>query len=334
MVGWVGARWFLDALQSRGFAAPSIEVDRSALPLFIALALTAAIATVASAIGVRRVTRLSPAAALSDSASEPRRIGWIRSLFGCAALADSAALLGVNLAGGGTEGAEGAFLALLVLMAALGLLGPVLAGLAARVLGTAPRRLSPRIGWLADANLRGHVRRLSSAVIPLALLVSLACNFLFVGPTMERGATPEAARDLSGLADPNENWLRLLELAMFVLLAAVAIVNTLVALTAERRHEFRLLKLLGATNRELWRMLGTETALIVLIGLALGTTVGAVTLVCFSEGATGSPIPSVSIAPYAAIVAATAVLAAPSVLITGHRILSRSDLALAAGSTR
>jgi hypothetical protein len=59
--------------------------------------------------------------------------------------------------------------------------------------------------------------------------------------------------------------------------------------------------------------------------------VGAVTLVTFSVGATGSPLPSVPMAPYAVIVAGTVALAAPSVLLTGRRVVGtgRRERALA-----
>jgi len=69
-------------------------------------------------------------------------------------------------------------------------------------------------------------------------------------------------------------------------------------------------------------MLLAETALIVVIGLMLGTAVGAVTLVTFSLGATGSPVPSVPMASYATIVAATVALAAPATLLPAHRLLT------------
>jgi len=333
LTGSVGAQWFLHALQRHGYAGPGVDIPGGPLPQVVALTATAGIAAAASAVGARRATRLSPAAALGDSATEPRRIGWFRGLLGCLALLDAGALVGVNVAAGGTDAVDGAFLALLVLMAALGLLGPLIARLAAGLLGILPRLLWRQIGWLADANVRGHARRLASAVIPVALLVALACNFLFVGPTIEHAANPNTSSELSGFADPDENWLRLIELAMFVLLAAVAVVNTLVAVTAARRHELRLLELLGATKDQLWRMLVAETALIVCVGVTLGSAVGAVTLVTFSVGATGSPLPSVPMGSYAAIVGATVMVAAPSVLLTGRRVLARSNRALAARTT-
>jgi putative ABC transport system permease protein len=321
LAGSLGSGWFLRALQDHGYAVPGIEIPATPLPHLIALVAAAGLGVLAAAVGVRRVNRLSPAAALGDTTVERRRLGWVRWLLGIAALGDAAALLGVNVASGGEDAVDGAFLALLVLMAALGLLAPAVAAAAARVLGVVPRRLVPREGWLADANVRGHSRRLAAAVIPVALLVGLAGNFLFVGPTMDRATAPDRP-DLRGFADPDENWLRLVELAMFVGLTAVAVVNTLVATTASRRSELRLLRLLGATRDELWRVLVAEAALVALVGLALGGAVATVTLATFSLGATGSPLPSVPMAPFAAIVVATGAIVASGILVPARRLLA------------
>jgi putative ABC transport system permease protein len=109
----------------------------------------------------------------------------------------------------------------------------------------------------------------------------------------------------------------------------VAVVNTLVALTVDRRSELGLLKLLGATDRELLRMLAVEAGLIVAVGLVLGAAAGGVSLVTFSQGVTGSPLPSVPMVRCVAIAGATAVLAVPSVLVPGRAIFARNDDALA-----
>jgi putative ABC transport system permease protein len=107
-------------------------------------------------------------------------------------------------------------------------------------------------------------------------------------------------------------------------------VNTLVALTADRQHELGLLKLLGATDRELMRMLSVETALVVTVGLVLGAAAGGISLVTFSNGVTGSPVPSLPRVRCLAIAVAAAVLAAPSILVTGRFVLARSERALVA----
>lgn len=328
VLGAIGARVLLPALKRHGYAAAAIEIRSPVVPTLIATGATGIIAVGAGAVAGRRATRGSPAEALADTASEPRRVDGLRRALGGVAVAGVAVLTVVNMARGGADAAEGAFPVLLAALAALAVLGPLAAGWVARAVGAAPRALSPRVGWLADVNLQGHVRRLASAVVPLALLVALAANFLLIPPTLSRGtvdARADAVAVSSGFADPDENWLRLVELGMFGLIAAVAVVNTLVALTADRRSELGLLGLLGATDRELMRMLAVEAGSIIAVGLVLGATAGGVSLMTFSNGVTGSPLPSVPMVRCVAIAAATTVLAAPSILVTGRVILRRSD---------
>jgi putative ABC transport system permease protein len=330
VLGSVGAHVLLPALKRHGYAAEAIELGSPVVPLLIATAGTGVIAVGAAAIGVRRATRGTPSEALTDTASEPREIGRVRQTIGWLAIGSVGVFTLINLGRGGAEAAEGAFPVLLSALLALGVLGPIAAGGVARVLGSGPRALSARVGWMADANLQGHVRRLASAVVPLALLVALSVNFLLIPSTLARGTSgPEAdaVATSSGFADPDENWLRLVELGMFGLIAAVAVVNTLVALTVDRRHELGLLKLLGATDRELLRMLAVEAGLITAVGVVLGAAAGGISLVTFSQGVTDSPLPSVPMVRCLAIVAATAALVAPSVLIAGRATLSRSDRA-------
>jgi putative ABC transport system permease protein len=331
VLGWIGAHVLLPALKRHGYAAAAIEIPSPILPMLLATVATGVIAVAGSAVAVRRATRRSPAEALADTAAEPRRVDGLRRVLGGLALVAVAVLTVVNLARSGADAAEGSFPVLLAALLALAVLGPLAAGRVARVLGAPPRWFSSQVGWLADANLQGHVRRLASAVVPLALLVALAVNFLLIPPTLARvgGADAKAVGASSGFADPNENWLRLVELTMFALIAGVAVVNTLVALTVDRRGELGLLKLLGATDRELLRMLAVEAGLIVAVGLVLGAAAGGVSLVTFSQGVTGSPLPSVPMVRCVAIAGATAVLAVPSVLVPGRAIFARNDDALA-----
>ena len=336
VLGWLGAHRLLPALKDHGYAAEAVDVPVTPLPLVLAVAASAVIVVGAAAIASRRATRGTPAEALADTASEPRRVDGLRRVLGGVALAAVGVLTLINLGRGGADAADGAFPVLLAGLAALAVLGPLAAGRVASWLGAVPRRVSPRIGWLADAHLQGHVRRLTAAVIPLAVLGALAVNFLLIPPTLARAGVGAGAEASSGFADPDENWLRLVELAMFGLIAGVAVVNTLVALTIDRRHELRLLQLLGATDRELLRVLTVESALVVAVGLVLAVAAGGLSLVTFSHGVTGSPLPSVPMARVLAIVAAASALAVPSVLVSGRmtlQSLGRSDHALAAPAT-
>ncbi|MBS2548652.1 FtsX-like permease family protein [Catenulispora sp. NL8] len=96
---------------------------------------------------------------------------------------------------------------------------------------------------------------------------------------------------------------------------AIAVANTLVMTTLSRAREFALLRLVGATPAQVLRMMRTETLMVVLIAVAVGTLVPMLPLTMVSLGLTGSPVPSIPPLLYLAIVAATSALAAAAVLI-------------------
>ncbi|MFF0259422.1 hypothetical protein ACFYR2_11415 [Streptomyces microflavus] len=62
------------------------------------------------------------------------------------------------------------------------------------------RALAPGAGWLANANLRGYARRLSSAVVPVALLVGLSGTMLIMTSTAEH-ATNSTATSVTSATD-------------------------------------------------------------------------------------------------------------------------------------
>ncbi|UPK75297.1 ABC transporter permease [Nocardioidaceae bacterium SCSIO 66511] len=72
---------------------------------------------------------------------------------------------------------------------------------------------------------------------------------------------------------------RLLRLFVVVLLAlstgftALAIANTMLMATGERRHDFGVLRMAGATTRQIRRYVGVEASVVVLIGSLLGVVV-------------------------------------------------------------
>ncbi|WP_049654200.1 FtsX-like permease family protein, partial [Kitasatospora sp. MY 5-36] len=203
----------------------------------------------------------------------------------------------------------------LVLLVAVGLLGPVAARVLAAVLGAPARVLAPRAGWLADANLRGYAARLSSAVVPVALLVGLSGTLLVLTGTAEHVVRATGAA--TSVTKQSDIWLREAELGMLVCFAAVSTVNTLVALTADRRREFALLRLVGATRRQLLRMLGVEAVLTTAIGVLLGAAVAAAASGAFSLAVTGSVVPVVPGAACAWVVLGAVVLTVPGIVGTG-----------------
>ena len=101
-----------------------------------------------------------------------------------------------------------------------------------------------------------------------------------------RGAPPAAVTRRAAVlvADPldyssNDDEDRLVWLFVLVMVGmsvgytSIAVANTLVMATGDRRHDFRVLRLAGATDRQILRMVGAETGLVVLFGVALGVAV-------------------------------------------------------------
>ncbi|MER7850338.1 FtsX-like permease family protein [Kitasatospora sp. NPDC096077] len=316
--GLLAARAFLSALQARGMAGPGLRIPLAPLPVLIALGVALLVGLAASALTVRRITRPAPAAALTDSAAGQSRAGAVRLLAGLVVLGGGGLLL--RLAAGQSAGeldkaGQAALLGAVVLLVAVALLGPVAARLLAAVLGAPLRVLLPRVGWLADANLRGYAVRLSSAVVPVALLVGLAATLLTMTGTAEQAARATGAA--TSVTKASDVWLRQAELGLLVCFAAVSTVNTLIALTAERRREFALLRLVGATRRQLLRMLSVEAALTTAVGVLLGAAVAGAAGGAFSRAVTGSVLPVVPGAACGWVVAGAAVLTVPGIVGTG-----------------
>ncbi|WP_329124112.1 ABC transporter permease [Streptomyces sp. NBC_01465] len=122
-------------------------------------------------------------------------------------------------------------------------------------------------------------------------------------------------------ADDTQTWMAYLILGVVVGYAALALVNTQILATAERRGEFMLQRLIGATRRQVLQMMTVEAALVALAGVVLGGLVAAATLVPLSISVLGTALPAGSpwilvavITGAVALTLATTLLAAGAVL--------------------
>ncbi|MFE7930714.1 ABC transporter permease [Streptomyces sp. NPDC057456] len=109
-------------------------------------------------------------------------------------------------------------------------------------------------------------------------------------------------------------------LAMGLVLAftAIAVVNTLAMSVAERVREFALLRLAGATRRQVLRMLRTEALSVLLLAVALGSAIAVAVLTAFSIGMTGRAAPAVVPLVYATVVAGAGLLALVATAVPGR----------------
>ncbi|WP_026151019.1 ABC transporter permease [Streptomyces prunicolor] len=109
-------------------------------------------------------------------------------------------------------------------------------------------------------------------------------------------------------------------LAMGLVLAftAIAVVNTLAMSVAERVREFALLRLAGATRRQVLRMLRTEALSVLLLATALGSGIALAVLTAFSVGVTGRAAPSVTPLVYLTVIGVAGTLALVATALPGR----------------
>ena len=198
---WPGAalgRALADGLVRHGIAPPTLEVHAGWLPIAAAVGGGVLAALLAVLAAGRRAAKVPPTHALSDAAVEPRLLGPGRAIGGVIALLGAAPLFAVSTTTGSPETAAATSeMTALFLVVAVGFLGPLVACLAAAVLGPPLAALSPVGGFLASANLRTASRRFSSASTPLVLTVAMSCTLLFSSTTTDHAVTQERQAGLA-----------------------------------------------------------------------------------------------------------------------------------------
>ncbi|MFI9780704.1 FtsX-like permease family protein [Streptomyces sp. NPDC051956] len=136
-----------------------------------------------------------------------------------------------------------------------------------------------------------------------------------------RVLAPAAADDLQAERQQDNAEVNLLAMGLILAFTAIAVVNTLAMSVSERIREFAMLRLAGATRRQVLRMLRTEALAVLFIGTTLGSGIALAVLTAFSVGMTGSAAPSVAPLVYVAVVAAAGLLALTATALPGRAAL-------------
>jgi putative ABC transport system permease protein len=105
------------------------------------------------------------------------------------------------------------------------------------------------------------------------------------------------------------HWLGPFFVAMIFVFTSIAVVNTLIMIALRRRRELALLRLTGATTRQVWSMARWEAILIITIGLGVGLAIAATALLPLSHAFTGGLRPYAPAGWFAAILGVSALLA-------------------------
>ena len=105
------------------------------------------------------------------------------------------------------------------------------------------------------------------------------------------------------------HWLGPFFVAMMFVFTSIAVLNTLIMIALRRRRELALLRLVGATTRQVRSMARWEAVLIIAIGLGIGLAITATALLPLAHAFTGGWRPYAPAAWFAAILGVSALLA-------------------------
>ncbi|MFD7064360.1 FtsX-like permease family protein [Streptomyces sp. NPDC059906] len=122
-------------------------------------------------------------------------------------------------------------------------------------------------------------------------------------------------------ADDTQAWMAYLVLGVVVGYATLALINTQVLATTERRKEFMLQRLIGATRRQVLQMMTVEASLVALAGVILGLLVAGATLVPLSMSVLGTALPGGSPWILVAVVAGATALTLMTTLLAAGAVL-------------
>jgi putative ABC transport system permease protein len=143
---------------------------------------------------------------------------------------------------------------------------------------------------------------------------------LRVGNRASLATASDADRELN-------RWLGPVFVAMIFAFTSIAVLNTLAMIALRRGRELGLLRLVGATHRQVRSMARWDAALIIAIGLGLGLAITAVALLPLSHALTGSLRPCVPAAPLAAILGGSALMALVALAVPTRRALRSRPVA-------
>ncbi|MFF4133173.1 ABC transporter permease [Streptomyces mirabilis] len=129
---------------------------------------------------------------------------------------------------------------------------------------------------------------------------------------------PAAADSIQAARQQANAEVNYLAMGLVLAFTAIAVVNTLAMSVAERVREFALLRLAGATRRQVLGMLRTEALSVLLLATALGSGIALAVLTAFSVGMTGEAAPAVTPLVYVAVVALAGLLALVATALPGR----------------
>lgn len=171
--GMFAARLLTPVLESGGIVPGGFELTLSPLPAVGALLLLLPTALLAARLAAREVTRTSPTAAVRGASAESSGLSRARRTGAATLLVSGLLVAGTPFVAPGTLGSATGATSAFLLISAAALAGPAIVGAVARRAVRAMRSSGSAATVLALVNSRGFSRRLTAAIIPLALFLAL-----------------------------------------------------------------------------------------------------------------------------------------------------------------
>jgi putative ABC transport system permease protein len=188
-----------------------------------------------------------------------------------------------------------------------------------RGLGFGDALLAPELaaGHLGNPMLQVILVRTSRPAAVATRLRALSARY----PGLRVGDRAETLASTDDADRETNRWLTPLFVAIIFAFTSIAVVNTLVMIALRRGRELALLRLTGATRRQVRSMARWEAVLTVVIGLGIGLAIAATALLPLSHALTGGYRPYVPGRELAAILGVLAVLALLALALPTRRAL-------------
>ncbi|MFF8713666.1 FtsX-like permease family protein [Streptomyces sp. NPDC015184] len=183
-------------MAEQGVLPQGLGLALGPFPVVGALALTVLTAVGSAWLAARRVSRIRPAQAVSETSAEPTRLPRWRVITGLVLLVVGLASAGTAFAFGGQVATAAMGGLVLSLIWAAALLGPSIARGGIVVLSPVMRLLFPVPGRLATDTATAAAVRLASVITPIALALSFGASQLFVQTTAVNATRTQAAEGL------------------------------------------------------------------------------------------------------------------------------------------
>ncbi|MGW5940489.1 FtsX-like permease family protein [Streptomyces celluloflavus] len=183
-------------MAEQGVLPQQLGLALGPFPVVGALALTVLTAVGSAWLAARRVSRIRPAQAVSETSAEPTRLPRWRVITGLVLLVVGLASAATAFAFGGQVATAAMGGLVLSLIWAAALLGPSIARGGIVVLSPVMRLLFPVPGRLATDTATAAAVRLASVITPIALALSFGASQLFVQTTAVNATRTQAAAGL------------------------------------------------------------------------------------------------------------------------------------------